>query len=93
MLSIGAPIALIEALAPGGEATPWLGRFGLALTGLEYLGGSLLIGWDNWTKEHFQPTPLQLTSAAVLIAALIAIAFTAIRILTRPRSAARRSPA
>ena len=74
MLSIGAPIALIEALAPDGQAAPWLGRFGVAVTALCYLAGSLLIGADNWAHEHFYPSPLQLASAAVTIAVLIAVA-------------------
>lgn len=75
MLSIGAPIALIEALAPDGEAAPWLGRIGLVITALSYLAGSLLIGWDNWVQEQFYPSPIQLASAAAAIAVLIALAF------------------
>jgi hypothetical protein len=74
VLSIGAPIALAEALVPARRHQPWLGPVGLAVTALLYLAGGLLVGFDSRSTEHFQPSPWQLTSAVLTVIALVATA-------------------
>lgn len=73
--SIGAPIAIIEALVPARRTTPWLGKMGLSVTGLLYLSGSFFIHSDIRREEQFIASTPQLISAALLAVILIGIAF------------------
>lgn len=73
VLTICAPIVLIESfLGADRRLRPWLGRPGLAVVGVLYLLGSLLIFSDS--RKGFLASPLQLTFAAVVVLALIATA-------------------
>jgi hypothetical protein len=76
-VSIGVPVTLIEALAPGGEGAPWLGRIGPAVTAACHLGGSLITGVATWAEEHSYPSATQLTFAAVFLIGLL------VRLITR----------
>ena len=70
--SIGVPIAIAETLVPGRRTTPWLGRFGLAVTGVVFLLGSALIFSD---ASQTLPTVPQVAGVAAAVVALVAVAF------------------
>jgi hypothetical protein len=75
-LSIAAPIALVESLvAPQRRHEPWLGRPGLAIVTLLYLGGSLLIYADTAGSDAYAPRPVQVTVVVGVILVLVGAAF------------------
>jgi hypothetical protein len=78
--SIGAPIAVIEALVPTRAATPWLGWIGLMVTSVVYALASALILSDHVQTEQFLAPAPQLIGTAVVVVALIGAGFA-----TRPR--------
>jgi hypothetical protein len=86
--SFGAPIAVIESLVPQRATKPWLGKVGLAVAGVLYVLAALLILADHQSTEQFLATPAQLTSTAVLVVALVVVAFLIGR---RPRPATDRA--
>ena len=69
--SIAIPIAIVEMLTPGRRTTPWLGKVGLAVTGLLYLFGCWIIFDDMRTTEHFMATPAQRVATAAVALTLI----------------------
>ncbi|MBD1874382.1 hypothetical protein H6F75_12890 [Nodosilinea sp. FACHB-131] len=73
--STSVAIALIEALVPYRRTTPWLGKFGLALTTLLFLFGAAIIGFGIYTQEGFLASPPQLIGTVIAIVVLIALAF------------------
>lgn len=70
--SIGVPIAMVETFVPDRGTTPWLGRFGLTVTGVVFLLGSALILSDSLQTL---PTVPQTVAAAAAVVALICAAF------------------
>ena len=72
--SVAAPIAVVEALTRR-TTTPWLGRFGLAVTGAAFLSAAAVVVWWHQDTEHFLPSAGQLAGAAVVAGALVAAAF------------------
>ncbi|MEV4655012.1 hypothetical protein [Micromonospora sp. NPDC049301] len=71
VLTICAPIVLVESfLGPRRRLRPWLGRPGLAVVGVVYLLGSLLIFSDSGRKG-FLASPVQLIVAATVVLALV----------------------
>ena len=82
--SVGAPIAVVEALTRR-TTTPWLGRFGLALTTAAFLLAAGFVVWWHQDTEHYLPSGWQLAGAAVVAGALIVAAFA-----IRPRPPDRR---
>ncbi|MEV5208289.1 hypothetical protein AB0K35_12535 [Micromonospora sp. NPDC053740] len=92
VLTICAPIVLIESfLGPERRLRPWLGWPGLAVVGVLYLLGSLLIFSDSSGRKGFLASPLQLAFAAVVVLALVAVAVLPRWRHPRPRRA-RRAP-
>jgi hypothetical protein len=81
--SIGVPIAMVEALVPARRTSPWLSRAGLAVSGVLYLVGAVLVFrfMQQESGGFLAPSP-KLAAVAVLSAALIAVAFAVGR---RPR--------
>ncbi|MFF5264002.1 hypothetical protein ACFY4C_34170 [Actinomadura viridis] len=75
--SYGAPIALVESLAPRLAGRPWLRGPGLVLMALLYLASAALILVDHLRTQSDHATPAQLTGALVAVAALAAFAVTA----------------
>ncbi|WP_405092145.1 hypothetical protein OG767_03630 [Micromonospora sp. NBC_01392] len=74
-LTICASIALVESyLGVGRRSRPWLGRPGLVVAALLWLGGSLLVFADDGGRKGFLASPVQLTVAAGVALALIAAA-------------------
>ncbi|MEU8179932.1 hypothetical protein AB0B85_02745 [Micromonospora sp. NPDC049044] len=75
LLTICAPIVFVESfLGAKRRLRPWLGRSGLAVVGVIYLLGSLLIFSDSSGRKDFLAGPLQLASATALVLALVAAA-------------------
>jgi hypothetical protein len=70
--SIAVPIAIVELLTPRRRTTPWLGRFGLLVTALLYVGGCLLIFAD--ARDAFVAAAPQRIGAGVAAAVLIVVA-------------------
>ncbi|MFG1718135.1 hypothetical protein ACGFII_05810 [Micromonospora chalcea] len=75
VLTICAPIALVESYLGAGRRTrPWLGRPGLAVAALLWLGGSLLVFADDGGRKNFLASPTQLAFATGVALALITAA-------------------
>ncbi|MFE9955780.1 hypothetical protein [Micromonospora sp. NPDC005299] len=74
-LSICGPIALVEScLGADRRLRPWLGRPGLVVVALLWLGGSLLVFTDDGGRKNFLATPTQLAFATAVALALIVAA-------------------
>ncbi|MGX1612997.1 hypothetical protein ACWIF8_03810 [Micromonospora chalcea] len=75
VLTICAPIALVESYLDAGRRTrPWLGRPGLAVAALLWLGGSLLVFADDGGRKNFLASPTQLAFATGVALALVTAA-------------------
>lgn len=86
--SIGVPIAMVEALVPGRRVTPWLGRGGLAVTGVLYLlGAALVFRFMQEDSGGFLAPAPRLAAVAVVSAGLMGLAFAVGR---RPRPVIKR---
>lgn len=75
--SISTPIALVEACVPVRSRTPWLGRAGMAVVAIVFLFGAAASAGISYKEDHFVATKAQFASAAIAIAALVALAFRA----------------
>ncbi|MFF3444665.1 hypothetical protein, partial [Streptosporangium sp. NPDC002721] len=73
--SIGVPIALVEILVPRRTTTPWLGKFGLAVTCVVFVLGSLVLFSGIRDESGFMASPPQRIGAAVVVALLVVAAF------------------
>ncbi|MEU4401215.1 hypothetical protein [Micromonospora orduensis] len=94
LLTICAPIVLVESfLGADRRHRPWLGRPGLAVVGVLYLLGSLLVFSSPEGRKNFLVSPLQLTFATVVILALVAAALLPRWRRSRPRRHRRVPPA
>jgi len=75
LLSICAPIALVEALtAPARRDRPWLGRPGLVGIAVLYVLGSLLVFSDDGGRKGFLLSPSQAGLAVAAVAGVVAVA-------------------
>ncbi|GMX62899.1 hypothetical protein Elgi_27060 [Paenibacillus elgii] len=83
--SISVPIAIVEMLVPDRRTTPWLGRIGLAVTGVLYLlGGAIVFLWAV-NSQRFLPSVPQFAVSIAVVLGLIGAAF-AVRRLPRGAS-------
>jgi hypothetical protein len=74
--SIATPIALVEAASGPRGRQPWLGRRGLVVTtALFLLGCGIFFAVSYGMSKHFLASPAQLISSAVIVAALVFVAF------------------
>jgi hypothetical protein len=73
--SIGVSIALAEALVPGRETTPWLGRGGLVATGALFAFGAVATTAVTLRGDPFVASAPQLTAAGLVVVALVVAAF------------------
>ncbi|MEU7457830.1 hypothetical protein [Streptosporangium roseum] len=88
--SIGAPIAVVEALVPQRGTTPWLGRSGLAVTCVVFALGSAALFHGLYEESGFLASVPQRVGTVAVLAVLIGVAFAIGR---RPRPAVdRRAP-
>jgi hypothetical protein len=73
--SIATSIALVEAMVPARETTPWLGKAGLAITAILFLIGAGASTAFTLRGDPFVAPASQLTGAAVVLVVLIVLAF------------------
>jgi hypothetical protein len=73
--SISAPIAIVETFVPRRRTVPWLGRAGLAVTGVLYALASAIIFRGTAEEDLFLPSMPQMIGTALVVAALIGLAF------------------
>ncbi|QLQ38981.1 hypothetical protein [Micromonospora robiginosa] len=74
-LTVCASIALVESyLGTGRRTRPWLGRPGLAVAALLWLGGSLLVFADDGGRKGFLASPAQLGFAVGVVLTLVTAA-------------------
>ena len=73
--SIGASIALVEALFPAQADQPWLGRIGDSVVFLLFLLGCVIGTGINFKQDHWVAPVSQLLSATLVIVLLIVLAF------------------
>ncbi|WP_235736847.1 hypothetical protein [Nocardioides alcanivorans] len=89
LMSVTAPVVVGETLArhPG----PWLGKLGLVITGLAFIGMAAVIHHDQATSYAIDAGPADYVVSSVIIATLVVLAFTP---LGRPLDPgrARRTP-
>jgi hypothetical protein len=71
--SIGVPILIVETFVPRRRVTPWLGKPGLAVTGVLYLLGGFIIYQDQTATFHASGG--QILGTAAVAAALVGLAF------------------
>ncbi|MFI7536226.1 hypothetical protein [Streptosporangium sp. NPDC049376] len=80
--SIGVPIALAESLTPRRSTVPWLGLPGLAVTGVLFVLGSLVVFQSMLAEGGFvAPAPRRIGAAVVVVL----LAGTAFALGRRPR--------
>jgi hypothetical protein len=70
------PITLVEALFPEWGTEPWLGRKGMILTAILFLLGSAYLCYTISIEENFFASLAQLGGTAVVVVALVMLAFT-----------------
>ena len=73
--SFAAPIAIIESLVPRRAPEPWLGRPGLVVLALLYLAAAGFVLQDQAQTEGFVASVGQLVGSAVVVIALVVLAF------------------
>jgi hypothetical protein len=95
VFSIGIPVALTETLFPAWRGRPWLRRPGLSVAGVVYAVNAAAIGVAWYTvlqKSAFgipaRVRPVQMAGVAVLVVALIAVAW----LVASRRAAGRLTP-
>jgi hypothetical protein len=74
IMTIAAPIAVVEAFVPDRADRPWLGRTGLTVIGLLYLLGAGFVFAYDTRPRGFLIAPAQLIGTAVVVAALVVAA-------------------
>jgi hypothetical protein len=82
--SMGASIALTEALVPARGSSPWLGRFGRTVAAALFVLGAAFNFFGTYSSEHFLASAVQLVSALAVVVVLALLAF---RIGRRPGAA------
>ena len=73
--SISAPIAIIETFVSRSRTVPWLDNLGLAIISIEYILASSILCWGIAIDDQFFPSTLQMAGTAIVVMALIALAF------------------
>ncbi|HEV2927341.1 MAG TPA: hypothetical protein VGW74_01510, partial [Propionibacteriaceae bacterium] len=73
--SFAAPIAVIESVAPRRAPEPWLGRPGLVVMAVLYLAAAGVVLGDQAQTEGFVASVSQLVGSAVVVVALVVLAF------------------
>ena len=91
IMTIAAPIAVVEACVADRADRPWLGRIGLTVIGLLYLLGAGVVFAYDTRPRGFLIAPAQLIGTAMVVAALVTVAL-ALRAAprTRPRPSGHR---
>jgi hypothetical protein len=72
--SLATPIALIESCVPARAKSPWLGRWGIAITAILFALGAVMSTLISLKQDPFVASRVQLSCAAIVCIALIALA-------------------
>jgi hypothetical protein len=72
--SVCVPIAIMETFSDDPKR-PWLGNVGLAVTGVAFVAGSVLLAAVQYQQFRFIASVIQFIGSAIIIAALIVLAF------------------
>jgi hypothetical protein len=91
IMTIAAPIAVVEAFVPHRAERPWLGRVGLAVIGLLYLLGAGVVFAYDTLPRGFLIAPAQFIGTVVVAAALV-VAALALPRRTAGAASSRRAP-
>jgi hypothetical protein len=83
IMSIAAPIALVEAFRPAAANTPWLRMPGLVITAVLYVAASIFVLVHHLQTETWHASAGQLVGAAIVTVALI---MAAVLVGRRPRA-------
>jgi hypothetical protein len=75
VMSVGAPVVVVEALLPDGRGRPWLGMFGIAVLAVLAVGVAALIHLDE-DGPHAETSFARYALSLAVAAALAATAFT-----------------
>lgn len=75
LMSVGAPLALLYALAPAQRRRPLLGRPGLAVVTALATVAAVLVHLDGRQMYGYAPGPTQVVGVSLLVLALTALAF------------------
>ena len=76
LMSIGAPLALLYALAPAQRGRPLLGRVGIAVTSTLFVIAAVLVHLDGRQIYGYTPGPWQVMSVCLVVLGLIVAAQT-----------------
>jgi hypothetical protein len=74
LYSIGAPLAMLDALTPDHRGRPLLGKVGITVTTALALAAAVLIHRDQQQAFDLHPSALQLGTVAVVVLTLVALA-------------------
>ncbi|APU13676.1 MULTISPECIES: hypothetical protein [Actinoalloteichus] len=74
VMSIGAPLAVHQALVPSVRGRPLLGRWGIAVTLLLWLGAAALVHGDGRSTYDYVPSAGQVVGVLLVVAVLVALA-------------------
>ncbi len=83
--SIATPIALVEGTVPERSTTPWLGRVGLAVTGVIFAIGIVAMTLMSYRHDRFVAWPSQFAWAGAVCVTLVIVAFRIPRRLSASR--------
>ncbi|MBB5775726.1 hypothetical protein [Nonomuraea jabiensis] len=84
VFSVALPILLVDLIVPSLRHRPYLGRTGLAVAGVVFVLGALLLRWTTaFIDPGYQAPPAMLAAFALTIAALTVLA---LRFTPRPRN-------
>ena len=72
--SISVPIAMVESLFAARRATPWLGKAGLGVSAVLFVGGGVLLRLATSKQEHFAASHAQLFTTWLAFAAVVLVA-------------------
>lgn len=88
--SIGAPIALAEAVGPTNPNRAWLGPRALLLVAVLYVAASALVLWDTQTHESNHASPGQLLGCILVVVVLVSMALRRRRVVMSAGQVAHR---
>lgn len=74
LMSIGAPLALLQALAPAQRRRPLLGRVGIAVISALFAIAAVLVHFDGRQIYGYTPGPWQVVSVCLVVLGLIVAA-------------------
>lgn len=78
LMSIGAPLAVLDGLAPQYRNRPLLGRWGIVALSVLWVLAATFIRSDGVRMYHYRPSVTQTVAVAAVVVLLVALTFTRI---------------